>query len=225
VTLTLVELPWAEQPALATGPGDGVTPSAAGVAVGVSSSTIRRWIDAGRVDSYRTTGGHRRIPRSELRRLVRELHPQGRIREVPLPEGPLPLFAGMLAESGERLVEVALRGTYEPAAPGWVAQPAARAEVVRWLGLLARTCLAGDYSAIIRRSMDLFGGARAAAPLLECQTFVERLSFATIREFRASDAGQAELLQAQRLTAVLRRVPLMMEDRLDTCGGPGRRPR
>jgi molybdopterin-binding protein len=40
-------------------------------AIGVSADTLRRWDQAGEVQSYRTDSGHRRIPASEVARLAR----------------------------------------------------------------------------------------------------------------------------------------------------------
>ncbi len=42
--------------------------------LGVSESTIRRWADAGEIQSYRTPGGHRRILEEDIRRLVATTH-------------------------------------------------------------------------------------------------------------------------------------------------------
>jgi excisionase family DNA binding protein len=47
-----------------------ITLGAASELLGVSESTIRRWADAGRIRSYRTSGGHRRILEEDLRHLV-----------------------------------------------------------------------------------------------------------------------------------------------------------
>lgn len=41
-------------------------------AIEVSESSLRRWVDEGRIEASRTAGGHRRIPVSEAIRLVRE---------------------------------------------------------------------------------------------------------------------------------------------------------
>lgn len=41
-------------------------------AVGVSQSSIKRWVDDGRLRASRTAGGHRRISRSEALRFVRQ---------------------------------------------------------------------------------------------------------------------------------------------------------
>ena len=40
--------------------------------LGVNESTLRRWSDAGLVQTFRTPGGHRRFSASDLRRLVNE---------------------------------------------------------------------------------------------------------------------------------------------------------
>jgi len=50
-------------------------------AIGVSESSLKRWVDAGRIRAVRTEGGHRRIPLSEAIRFIRErrqpvLHPE-----------------------------------------------------------------------------------------------------------------------------------------------------
>ena len=49
--------------------GATVTLGEAAVACGVSASTVRRWADTGRIAVVRTSGGHRRFPVAELRRL------------------------------------------------------------------------------------------------------------------------------------------------------------
>ncbi len=41
-------------------------------AVGLSESTMKRWVDSGVVAAIKTPGGHRRIPRSEAIRLIRD---------------------------------------------------------------------------------------------------------------------------------------------------------
>lgn len=42
--------------------------------IGVSPSSVKRWIDAGEIDVVRTVGGHRRIPLPEALRFIREQH-------------------------------------------------------------------------------------------------------------------------------------------------------
>src|SRR5690242_3719305 len=41
-------------------------------ALGVSESSLKRWVDAGKLAAFRTEGGHRRIAVSEALRFIRE---------------------------------------------------------------------------------------------------------------------------------------------------------
>ena len=41
-------------------------------AIGVSESSIKRWVDNGEIQATKTAGGHRRIPISEAVRFLRE---------------------------------------------------------------------------------------------------------------------------------------------------------
>jgi len=43
-------------------------------ALGISESSLKRWVDAGKINAFRTEGGHRRIALSEAVRFVRETH-------------------------------------------------------------------------------------------------------------------------------------------------------
>lgn len=43
-------------------------------ALGVSESSLKRWVDAGKISAMRTEGGHRRISISEAVRFIRETH-------------------------------------------------------------------------------------------------------------------------------------------------------
>jgi MerR family transcriptional regulator, light-induced transcriptional regulator len=49
-----------------------LSPRDLGKAVGVSESSVKRWIDAGRIQSHRTAGGHRRVALGEAIQFVRE---------------------------------------------------------------------------------------------------------------------------------------------------------
>lgn len=192
---------------------DGVTPSAAAAALGVSSSTLRRWIDEGRLRAHRTGGGHRRIPASEVRRLAREARPAVRMREHALPAASLPALATVLDAHAARLVELALRTTYEPGAIGWFSEPGARTTVVSHLATVAAACRSGRFDGVVASAERLYAEARLGASLLECQTFADRLWSGAARELAAHAEGRAELADAQRLMATLRRTLIRMEDR------------
>ncbi len=49
-----------------------VSPTEAAELLGVSESSVRRWIDAGLMKAYRTIGNHRRVELEELRRFASE---------------------------------------------------------------------------------------------------------------------------------------------------------
>jgi len=49
-----------------------LTPRQLAQAIGVSESSMKRWVDEGRVRAARTAGGHRRIPLSDALRFIRE---------------------------------------------------------------------------------------------------------------------------------------------------------
>ncbi len=52
--------------------------------LGISYSTFKQWIDAGRLGAIRTAGGHHRIPKAEIDRLATNLRPQRRTQRPPL---------------------------------------------------------------------------------------------------------------------------------------------
>lgn len=49
-----------------------VTPRQLAEAIGVSESSVKRWVDDGQIGATRTSGGHRRIPLQEAARYIRE---------------------------------------------------------------------------------------------------------------------------------------------------------
>lgn len=57
---------------MATDSKNFVSPRDLAKAVGVSESSLKRWVDDGRISVARTAGGHRRIPVAEAIRFVRE---------------------------------------------------------------------------------------------------------------------------------------------------------
>lgn len=50
----------------------GISPKDFADAIGVSESSVKRWVDQGSLVATRTAGGHRRIPREEAMRWLRE---------------------------------------------------------------------------------------------------------------------------------------------------------
>ncbi len=52
----------------------GISPKDLAEAIGVSESSVKRWVDQGTLRAARTAGGHRRIAREEALRFIREQH-------------------------------------------------------------------------------------------------------------------------------------------------------
>lgn len=51
---------------------DHLTPKQVGLALGVSEASVKRWCDAGKIQAFRTAGGHRRLAVPSVIRFLRE---------------------------------------------------------------------------------------------------------------------------------------------------------
>ena len=85
-------------------PKDALRIGAAAEAVGVSADTLRRWIEDGRVQSDRTSGGQRTISRAEVNRLQAERRRAGADRPI-VAQSARNRFAGVI--TGMRVDTVA----------------------------------------------------------------------------------------------------------------------
>lgn len=74
-----------------------LSPKEFGRAIGVSDSSLKRWVDDGRIRAARTAGGHRRIELSEALRFIRE-------NRLPVVD-PVPLGLKDLIEVSDDLAE------------------------------------------------------------------------------------------------------------------------
>ncbi len=84
-------------------------------ALGVSESSLKRWVDSGKISASRTEGGHRRIEISEAMRFIRETRaPLARPELLDLPE-----VAAARARGGGRLSSF-LRDGDSAGARGWL---------------------------------------------------------------------------------------------------------
>ncbi|MDX6729142.1 MAG: hypothetical protein QOK49_3947, partial [Baekduia sp.] len=176
-------------------------------ALGVSTSTLRRWADSSRIRAVRTAGGHRRFPVSELQRLksAPALLAPPALRLTPLPPAPLLGVAGLLVQAGGPITAAAGRAVYDSARPGWLRSAEAEQHLGHWIHETACACRAGEYDRAIDAMRALMRQARyAGASLLERQLFVERCGELVLRGLQERSADRAELVGARRLFARLR---------------------
>lgn len=91
---------------------DLLSPKELAAAIGVSESSLRRWVDSGVIKTSRTVGGHRRIPLAEAVRFVRASHANV-VRPELLGFAPLttlPATPQDLSAESERLYQALLVG-------------------------------------------------------------------------------------------------------------------
>ena len=199
-------------PAPAAG-GATVTLGEAAVACGVSASTVRRWADTGRIAVVRTSGGHRRFPVAELRRLNGEAAARPTVRSVALPADALPALRELLSSLAGELSTAVTRGLYDGPAAGWFGTAAGREQLGHWSAALATATSGTDYDAALDATRRLVTQADlAGASLLERHTFLERYGETVVRALTERRAARAELVGARRLFARLRQVTLEAAD-------------
>ena len=195
--------------------GATVTLGEAAEALGVSTSTVRRWADTGRIHVVRTSGGHRRFPASELRRLAAEAATTTKpeVRNTALPAEPLPALHELLGGAAGELAAAVARGLYEGPAPGWFASPAGREPLGVWATALAAASRRGEYDTALEATRRLVTQADlAGATLLERHGFLERFGDAAVRTLQERGAIRPELIGARRLFSRLRQVALEAAD-------------
>jgi excisionase family DNA binding protein len=201
-------------PAAATGSAT-VTLGEAAEALGVSTSTVRRWADTGRIQVVRTSGGHRRFPASELRRLAAEAATTTKpeVRPTALPAEPLPALYELLSGAAGELAAAVARGLYEGPAPGWFAGPPGREQLGAWATALAAASRQCEYDGALEATRRLVTHADlAGATLLERHAFLERFGDAAVRTLQDRGANRPELFGARRLFSRLRQVALEAAD-------------
>jgi diguanylate cyclase (GGDEF)-like protein/excisionase family DNA binding protein len=186
-------------------PSATLSVSDAAEALGVSSNTLRRWADAGRIKAIRTAGGHRRFLASEVRRLNATVGAPPALRRTAPPAGPLPALGALLAATDTDLAALAARAVYEASRPGWFQSDAARASVRAWEAGLGTAARSGDCTAAVTATRRLASSAEyAGTSLLERHAFVERYGDLAVRRLQHLAAPREEVLDARRLFVRLR---------------------
>ena len=183
------------------------------MACGVSASTVRRWADTGRIAVVRTSGGHRRFPVAELRRLNGEQATRPTVRAVALPADALPALGDLLASASGELSAAVSRGLYDSSAQGWFDSVAGRQQLGHWSAALSAATRGTEYDAALDATRRLVTQADlAGASLLERHSFLERYGEVVVRALQERGAARAELVGARRLFARLRQVTLDAAD-------------
>jgi MerR family transcriptional regulator, light-induced transcriptional regulator len=91
-----------------------ISPRYLAEALGVSESSLKRWVDAGKITAARTDGGHRRIELAEALRFIRETGtPVAKPELLDLPE------VASAGDAGDRLYDHLVSGD-TVAARGWL---------------------------------------------------------------------------------------------------------
>lgn len=95
-----------------------LSPRELATALGVSESSLKRWVDAGKITAFRTEGGHRRIALPEAVRFIRTTHaPVARPDLLGLPEVAAAQLGALTGS--ERLLDYLLEGDVV-GARGWL---------------------------------------------------------------------------------------------------------
>ena len=198
-------------PPRATRSEQSVSMHQAAEALGVSQSTLRRWIDQGRLPAQRTPGGHRRLGLEDLRavKATATATARVRLRQVLAPEHRLPVLAELLTVHADDLVLTTCRALYDPRGPGWFERDEGRAPLWRWLRELAAACRLGAYDGVAESSRRLYRQASVAGVSpLEWHLFAERFTAAAVRALGEAQGGTDELAEARRLLSGARHAVL-----------------
>ncbi|MFP5361674.1 MAG: EAL domain-containing protein [Thermoleophilia bacterium] len=172
-------------------------------ALGISTTTARRWADDGRLGATRTAGGHRRFAVSEVRRLLAE---RGRpaIAPAPPPLRALPGLAQLAEAHGAQLAELSWRGLYGELRTGFFADPDGLGAAERWLGAIASAAETANYEMLHEATGAFMRTAeRAGASLLERHLAIERFAETATRALARRSCPREEIVEVRRLFASL----------------------
>jgi diguanylate cyclase (GGDEF)-like protein/excisionase family DNA binding protein/PAS domain S-box-containing protein len=180
---------------------------AAAQALGVSTSTVRRWIDNAKISAVRTSGGHRRIRRSDVERERRRRDPGPTVRSAQVPEHALPHVGAVVLQRSDWLCDISLRSLYVGDDHGWFGTPGGRAELDCWLQVVGQGLESGDFVRVTDATTEMLRAARGAGvPLPERVSLLDSLAQAASAALAADHAGAEEMRDWHRTARVLRQL-------------------
>jgi diguanylate cyclase (GGDEF)-like protein/excisionase family DNA binding protein len=183
-------------------------------ALGISTSSLRRWADTGRIRVVRTAGGHRRFQVSDIQRLSAQavVSQPSSVRPVALPVEPLHGLAKLLGSAAPGLAAASARAIYD-GLPGWFASDLGREQLRPWAAAVADAASTGDYESALEATRRLVTHAGfAGASLLERHAFLERYGDLVLRALQERGERHAELVGTRRLFTRMRRALLEAAD-------------
>jgi excisionase family DNA binding protein len=172
-------------------------------ALGISTTTARRWADDGRLRTTRTAGGHRRFASTEVRRLLAE---RGRPAIAPTepPRRTLPALAALVDTHGAQLTELSWRGLYGDLRSGFFVEHEGMTAGERWLAALSSAAATANYEMLHEATTALVRAAeRGGASLLERHLALERFGETATRALARRACPREEIVEARRLFSSL----------------------
>ncbi|HUR86068.1 MAG TPA: EAL domain-containing protein [Solirubrobacteraceae bacterium] len=172
-------------------------------ALGISTTTARRWADDGRLRSTRTAGGHRRFAMTEVRRLLSE---RGRPAIAPIepPRRGLPALAALIEGHGSALADLSWRGLYGELRAGWFVESEGQAAGERWLAALSSAAATANFEMLHEATSAFVRAAeRGGASLLERHLALERFGETATRALQRRASPREEIVEVRRLFAYL----------------------
>ena len=172
-------------------------------ALGISTTTARRWADDGRLGATRTAGGHRRFAATEVRRLLAERgHPA--ITPADPPRRALPGLAELAERHGSALAELSWRGLYGDLRSGYFVDPQGMAAAEHWIGALSSAAETANFEMLHQATSALMrDAAHGGASLLERHLALERFAEAAVRSLVRRSCPREEVAAVRRLFASL----------------------
>jgi diguanylate cyclase (GGDEF)-like protein/excisionase family DNA binding protein len=197
-------------PATGADAATGASPAVATLSLGqvaqalaISTTTVRRWADDGRLGTTRTAGGHRRFAVSDVRRLLAERGPPALAPADP-PCRELPSLAQLAESHGTQLAELSWRNLYGELQPGFFTDGDGLAAAELWLGAIASAATTANYEMLHEATGAFMRAAeRAGAALLERHIAIERFAETAARALTRRSCPREEIVEVRRLFASL----------------------